>query len=121
MKRLLGQMGYSIKISPEFDSLTRDKVIQFQKDFNLVSDSIVGKNTWQKLLVEGYRFNLGATNSILEPDEWIEEYIEKDTIYLHHIAGAHWPDYTIGWWEKESRQGKLWRVATSFEIGSKST
>ncbi|HEA22064.1 hypothetical protein LCGC14_1381800 [marine sediment metagenome] len=120
MKRMLGQLGYFIDVSPEFDAPTCDMVIQFQKDFNLVPDGIVGKNTWQKLLEKGYRFNLGATNYILEPDEWIEEYVEKDTLYLHHTAGAHRPDYTIGWWEKDSKPGELRRIATSFVIGRKS-
>lgn len=120
IKNLLAQLGFDIKISPEFDDYTRDTVMQFQKDFNLVSDGIVGKNTWRNLLLKGYRFNLGATDYRLEPDEYIEEYVEKDTLYLHHTVGSHRPDYTIGWWEKDNSPGTLRRVATSFVIGRKS-
>ncbi len=120
LKRILNQSSHPIEISPNFDEHTYNKVVEFQKAGNLSADGVVGKNTWKKLLTSGFNFDLGATNFILEKNEWFEEYVEKDTIYFHHTAGLHRPDFTIGWWEGDNKPGKLMRVGTSFVIGRKS-
>ncbi|WP_289061741.1 peptidoglycan-binding protein [uncultured Zobellia sp.] len=120
LKKLLGRSGYPLEISSDFDALTHEKVVQFQRANFLGVDGIVGKNTWQKLMLTGYDFGWGTTDYILEDDEWMHDYTEKDTIYLHHTAGLHRPDYTIGWWENDNKPGTLNRVGTSFVIGRKS-
>lgn len=62
------------------------------------------------------------TNKILEPGEYYNEVFLKDTIYLHHTAGSHRPDWTIDGWEfdKNKAGGKL-AVATAYVIGGIST
>ena len=120
LKNLLSRSGYPVEISPNFDERTHEKVVQFQRANFLDVDGIVGKNTWEKLMMAGYKFSWGATNFILEDDEFMNDYTEKDTIYLHHTAGLHRPDYTIGWWENDNKPGTLNRVGTSFVIGRKS-
>lgn len=67
-----------------------------------------------------YNFSWGTQDYLLEDDEWMHEYTEKDSIYLHHTAGLHRPDYTIGWWENDNEPGSLNRVGTSFVIGRRS-
>ncbi|WP_209404171.1 peptidoglycan-binding protein [Pseudozobellia sp. WGM2] len=120
LKRLLNRAGYPVAISSDFDNVTFERVRQFQRANSLVVDGVVGKNTWEKLMRSGYDFSWGTNDYILEDDEWMNEYTEKDTIYLHHTAGLHRPDYTIGWWENDNKPGTLNRVGTSFVIGRKS-
>lgn len=120
LKRMLSHSGHPLEISQEFDDTTEDMVREFQTTSNLESDGVVGKNTWEKLFIGAYNFGLGATNFVLEKNEWFEQYVEKNAIYLHHTAGLHRPDYTIGWWERDNEPGKLMRVGTSFVIGRKS-
>lgn len=107
-------------VSPDFDGTTHYKVRQFQQVNGLSVDGIVGRNTWEKLMRTGYNFSWGTQDYLLEDDEWMHEYTEKDTIYLHHTAGLHRPDYTIGWWENDNEPGTLYRVGTSFVIGRRS-
>jgi len=120
LKRLLAQIGYPLELNDSFDLATKETVLQFQNDHNLLEDGIIGKKSWERLLKSGYNLGLGATNFLLKDDEWFQDYVSKDTIYLHHTAGLHRPDYTIGWWEKDNSPGKLMRVGTSFVIGRKS-
>ena len=118
LKRLLSENGYPLDLSKEFDDNTYHIVKEFQADLALVNDGIVGIRTWDKILRKGYNFNLDARNFFLESDEWFDQYIKKDTIYLHHTEGRHRPDYTIGWWENDNKPGKLTRVGTAFVFGS---
>jgi hypothetical protein len=54
--------------------------------------------------------------------EYNTEKTAKDTIYLHHTAGGHRPDWTIaGWNSDKSTSGAKLRVATSYVIGGLST
>jgi hypothetical protein len=58
----------------------------------------------------------------LEIGEYGTDKIKKDTIYLHHTAGGHRPDWTIaGWNADRTRSGGRLRVATSYVIGGIST
>ena len=58
----------------------------------------------------------------LEKGEWIEEVMEKDTIFLHHTAGGHRADWTAAGWDRDrANSGNRKRVATAFIIGGKST
>ena len=58
----------------------------------------------------------------LQIGEYNTERTAKDTIYIHHTAGGHRPDWTIAGWntDKTTSGGKL-RVATSYVIGNVST
>lgn len=61
-------------------------------------------------------------DKLLEDGEYFKEIIEKDTIYLHHTAGSHRPDWSIDGWEKDkSKSGGLLAVATAYVIGGLST
>lgn len=120
LNTILNRLGYAVDSAQKFEQNTFLGVQKFQNANDLTPDGIVGKKTWKKLLVMGYDFNWGVTNFILDKDEWMNQYTEKDTIYLHHTAGLHRPDYTIGWWNRDNKPGKLRRVATSFVIGRRS-
>ena len=37
-------------------------------------------------------------NVLLEADEFYNEIFEKDTIYIHHTAGSHRPDWVVNGW-----------------------
>lgn len=49
----------------------------------------------------------------LKADQYVAERTQKDTIYLHHTAGAHQPENVVTGWNTDT-QG---RVATSYLIG----
>ncbi|HEX8517223.1 MAG TPA: N-acetylmuramoyl-L-alanine amidase, partial [Bacteroidia bacterium] len=54
--------------------------------------------------------------------EYYEEIVPKKTIYIHHTAGGHRPDWTIhGWNADKSASGGKNPVATAFVIGGLST
>ena len=54
----------------------------------------------------------------LAKGEYYDETIKKDTIYIHHTAGGHRPDYTIaGWNADKTKNGQQLKVATAFVIG----
>lgn len=54
--------------------------------------------------------------------EYGTEKIKKDTIYLHHTAGSHRPDWTVaGWNSDRTKSGGKLRVATSYVVGGIST
>jgi len=59
---------------------------------------------------------------LLEKDEYYSEIFEKDTIYLHHTAGSHRPDWTVASWEHDkTKTGLSLKVATAYVIGGLST
>jgi hypothetical protein len=62
------------------------------------------------------------TDKILPDGEYYKEIIEKDTIFLHHTAGSHRPDWSIDGWsfDKNKTGGKL-AVGTAYVIGGIST
>lgn len=58
----------------------------------------------------------------LDPAEYFPTQTVKDSIYLHHTASSHRPDWVIDAWNRErDKSGNRIRVATSFVIGGKST
>jgi N-acetylmuramoyl-L-alanine amidase len=62
------------------------------------------------------------TDKILEPGEYYNEIFEKNTIYIHHTAGSHRPDFTIDGWEKDrAKNGGQLPVGTAYVIGGIST
>ena len=59
---------------------------------------------------------------LLPADEYYPELTKKNTIYLHHTAGGHRPDFSINGWDKDALpDGRSLHVATSYVIGGKST
>jgi N-acetyl-anhydromuramyl-L-alanine amidase AmpD len=71
--------------------------------------------------------NLEIVDQILENGEFYSEETQKTTIYLHHTAGSHRPDWVINGWDTDDvvdattkkKTAKI--VATSFVIGGLST
>lgn len=61
-------------------------------------------------------------DKILPAGEYYKEVFEKDTIYIHHTAGSHRPDWSIeGWSHDRSKNGGQLAVATAYVIGGLST
>lgn len=66
-------------------------------------------------------------SQILERGEYFQDAFEKKTLYLHHTAGGHRPDWVIHGWDTddavdEKTKKKTARiVATAFVIGGVST
>ena len=54
----------------------------------------------------------------LPDSEYYKEICDKDTIYIHHTAGGHRPDYSIaGWAHDKSKNGGQLPVGTAYVIG----
>jgi hypothetical protein len=68
-----------------------------------------------------------VTDQILGDGEYYKEEFEKNTIYLHHTAGSHRPDYVINGWESDDTVDKVtgkktpYPIATAYVIGGLST
>jgi hypothetical protein len=66
-------------------------------------------------------------DKFLGDGEYYKEEFEKNTIYLHHTAGAHRADYVIAGWDiddtVDAKTGKKvpYAVATAFVVGGLST
>jgi len=67
------------------------------------------------------------TDNLLGEGEYYKEVFEKNTIYLHHTAGAHRPDLVINYWDGDdtvdAKTGKKlpYAVATAYVMGGVST
>src|SRR5687768_10950779 len=58
----------------------------------------------------------------LNKGEYFEKETKKDTIYIHHTAGGHRPDWVIaGWNADKSKNGGQVAVSTSYVMGGLST
>jgi hypothetical protein len=58
----------------------------------------------------------------LDISEYFQSKTTKDTIYLHHTAGSHRPDWTIDSWNRDRTDtGNKVKAATSYVIGGIST
>lgn len=56
----------------------------------------------------------------LDLDEYFPVDVKKSTIYLHHTAGSHRPDYVAQSWNRDKyADGSTKRIATAFIIGGK--
>jgi hypothetical protein len=66
---------------------------------------------------------MGVKEILLEPGEYYAEVFEKDTVFIHHTAGGHRPDWVVqGAWENDkSKAGLKLAVATAYVIGGVST
>lgn len=62
------------------------------------------------------------TDAILPIGEYYADVRKKETIYIHHTAGGHRPDWTIhGWKQDRTRTGNRLAVGTAYVIGGMST
>jgi len=58
----------------------------------------------------------------LENEEYYHDTTPKKTIYLHHTAGSHRPDWVVASWERDKTgSGGVRHIATAYVIGGKST
>jgi N-acetyl-anhydromuramyl-L-alanine amidase AmpD len=65
---------------------------------------------------------LQVKNKPLPPEEFVPEVTKKDTVYLHHTAGGHRPDWVVdGWMADRTATGSRSRVATAWVLGGSST
>jgi hypothetical protein len=65
---------------------------------------------------------LNIKSILLNKGEYYDNEVKKDTIYIHHTAGSHRPDWVIaGWNADKSKSGGQLPVATSYIIGGAST
>jgi hypothetical protein len=59
---------------------------------------------------------------LLDKDEFYNEVFEKNTLYIHHTAGSHRPDWVCnGWDHDKTTAGLSLKVATAYIIGGTST
>ncbi len=55
---------------------------------------------------------------ILSDGEYYKKVVEKNTLYFHHTAGSHRPDWTIDGWERDrTKSGTRLAVGTAYVIG----
>jgi hypothetical protein len=55
---------------------------------------------------------------ILNDGEYYKKVVEKNTIYYHHTAGSHRPDWTIDGWDRDrTKTGARLAVGTAYVIG----
>jgi len=58
----------------------------------------------------------------LDNEEYYHDVVPKKTIYLHHTAGSHRPDWVVSSWERDkTKSGGVRHIATAYVIGGKST
>lgn len=63
-----------------------------------------------------------VVDCLLPEDEYYPQITAKNTIYLHHTAGGHRPDWSINGWDKDKLpDGRVLHVAISYVIGGLST
>ena len=60
----------------------------------------------------------------LSKGEFIESKVVKDSIFIHHTAGSHRPDWVVKYWDRDrisiGNKKKKRRIAAAFVIGGKS-
>lgn len=114
-----------LKVSPTgtFNSSTKDALIKYQMQHNLVADGIAGPKTLQSMhLLDS---DLRA-NSVIKPNnnfiihkrflsdkECFDLTGKNEYLFLHHTAGWNDPFKTIGDWEADERGS----IGTEFVIG----
>jgi hypothetical protein len=61
---------------------------------------------------------MNIVQKILSDGEYYKKVVEKNTIYFHHTAGSHRPDWTIDGWERDrTKSGARLAVGTAYVIG----
>lgn len=124
-----------------FGPVTTKSVKSFQIDNNLTADGVVGNKTWYKLFENEANSNSKLTTNskfqykpgiitsegleifdkLLGDGEYIDTVTKKKTIYLHHTAGGSRPDWVSSTWDRDDKNGKPYKVATSYIIGRRAS
>ncbi|MEM6800607.1 MAG: peptidoglycan-binding protein [Bacteroidota bacterium] len=112
--------GFELMPTGSFDEATLKIVKEFQEKAQLSIDGLVGPGTQGaldkmllKLTKEAPAFNKDIDDLFLNDGEYIQEIDPKTSIYIHHTAGGHRPDWTVKAWNGDNRG----RVGTAFTIG----
>lgn len=127
LQEALNKHGVIVKVDGDFGPTTDKKVKEFQSAHGLSADGVVGDNTWAALNASATpKSGFVYTDQILEKGEYYDEIYEKLTIYLHHTAGGHRPDWVIHAWDTDDTIDATGKktprsVATAYVIGGRST
>lgn len=118
------QQFLKIKVDSDFGPQTETAVKAWQKANGLISDGIVGKNTWAAM---GILNTDNAENSEVDHALKINQHympvgsyfagpVPKKWIFLHHTAGWENPYQVADMWARDNRGN----VATEFILGGQS-
>lgn len=128
------QKALKIKADGSFGPATKRAVIRFQLNHNITPDGIVGNETWTLVLSKAYSneaidedsdisaqyfttpFGQIIHKNFLPKDEYVQQQVKNQYIFLHHTAGRENPYKVIDQWDKDSR-GK---IGTEFVLGGQS-
>jgi len=130
LQTLLQKKGYAVGIDGDFGPKTEDAVEAFQRDNFMDDDGIVGKMTWDALLVVDSKADkrINTTKYVLSTSGYEPQSFAKKAIVLHHTNGwtvvkgtkdrpsmnhfAWWTSY----WGTDNGRAK---VATAYSIDYK--
>lgn len=120
------QEALNITIDGYYGPKTKQAVINFQMNENLVADGIVGPQTLEAMGILDTDLKVSNNRIVTEdglkinchhlsPDQYItKDYpISQDFLFLHHTAGWNNPYKCIDSWNRDSRG----RIATEFVLG----
>lgn len=120
-----------LKADGIFGEGTKKAVIRFQLNHNLTPDGIVGNDTWTLLLSKDYNneaidqdsdlsaqyfttpFGQTIHKNFMSKDEYVQQKMKNEYIFLHHTAGRENPYKVVEQWEKDDRG----RIGTEFVLG----
>lgn len=124
-----------LKQDGKFGPATEKAVIRFQLSNNLAVTGIVDADMWSLLFnktptiqqeidedsdISGQyfrtRFNQLIHKSFLPKDEYVQQKMDNQYIFLHHTAGRENPYKIIEQWDRDTRG----RIATEFVLGGQS-
>lgn len=112
----LKKLGYNVDVDKQFGQQTFDAVLAFQCDNNLLSDGIVGEQTWNALIRGTFAELDFKTVQCVDIVKHVNDYYKsastKTQICLHHTAGPSDPLSVVDWWNKDPQT-----VATAFVVG----
>ena len=133
----VGSRGSEVKLIQEFLGITADGIFgagtdravkEWQSKNGLLTDGIVGPNTWKAMgldervttdnseRVTELPIGLVIEQYFLPKGEYLDGPTNKEYLFLHHTAGWHNPYKTIDNWGRDTRG----RVATEFVLGGQS-
>lgn len=125
LQELLTSKGFPCTADGDFGAGTEKKVKEYQASLGLAQTGVVDDSLWNTLNVKPT--GIVIVDQFMEKGEYYEEVFEKNTVYIHHTAGAHRADYVIKAWDTDDvvdeKVGKksVRVVATAYVIGGLST
>ena len=127
-------------VDGSFGTSTKNAVIEWQKNNNLVADGIVGRKTLAAMdlldsdlsvksnrppnpnscteegTYKSFLFDLKIKKFYMSEDEYLTGQDKPEYIFLHHTSGWHNPFKTVRGWDNDQRG----RIGTEFVIGGQS-